>query len=280
MRPLRKAEIFNQDLHQGKLQIRYFNLESDKKSGDSILIVSPDGKSMLIDAGIVATGHKLNKYLNDLSIDRIDVAVATHPHHDHIGGYETILKTKQIGTLLMPELPHTTSAYARFLNTIQKRNVTPTYVVAGNHFSLGKEVSVEVLSPSHEALEKARKEKKLSTRYINNLSLVLKVTYRDQTFLFTGDIYKKQEEKLVNFKGEKLHVDLLDAPHHGKRTSSSNLFIQTVQPSYTVISMNNLRSKRAYSRYEKTGSRVVSTGINGNILIVSDGQSLTIKTER
>ncbi|WP_227939907.1 ComEC/Rec2 family competence protein [Alkalihalobacillus deserti] len=275
-----RNELFNKEQHQGKLQIRYFHLEANEKSGDSILIKSPDGQTMLIDAGMVDTGDQLDRYLDQLSINKIDYAVATHPHHDHIGGYHTILQSRQIGLLLMPDLPHTTEVYSTLLNRMTERNIQPTYVKDGDRFRLGKNVEVEIISPSNGALEKAKKEKKLSTKDINNLSLVIKLTYNNHSFLFTSDIYKKQERKLVHLKEDLLDVDVLDAPHHGDSTSSLQAFINTVKPSYTMMSANIFQSKKVYERYLKSGSEVYATSMYGNILIVSDGEHLKIIPEK
>lgn len=273
-------EVFNQEEHNGSLQIRYFHLEANEKSGDSILIESPDGHTMLIDAGMADTGEQLDRYLDQLAVDQIDYAIATHPHHDHIGGYHTILQSRKIQSLLMPDLPHTTDAYSIFLNKMIEHNIERTYVREGDRFSLGEDVEVEVISPSEEALKKARREKKLSTRDMNNLSMVLKVTYKDHSFLFTSDIYKEQEKRLVHLKEELLNVDVLDAPHHGDRTSSSQTFIEAIQPRYTIMSANIFQSRKVYQRYVKSGSEVYATSMHGNILVVSDGETLQVIPEK
>jgi beta-lactamase superfamily II metal-dependent hydrolase len=277
---LRTAELFDESQHIGNLQIRYFDLEADSKSGDAILIQSPDGETMLIDAGMVATGQALDSYLIQLNVNKLDYAVATHPHHDHIGGYQTLIKSKQIDVLMMLDLPHTTETYKTFQNLLKENLINTQYVQAGDRLTLGSEVEVEILQPSFSALENARNEMELSTAEMNNLSLVIKVTYRNNSFLFTGDIYKKQEKKLIKQYKEQLDVDLLHAPHHGDSTSSSQAFINAVSPRYTMISANNLQSKRVYYRYQKSGSEVYATSRVGNILIVSDGENITITTEK
>ncbi len=277
---LNTEEVFDTKQNEGSLQVRYLHLKADRKSGDSIFIQSPDGYTMLIDAGMVDTGEQLDRYLDHLSVDQIDYVIATHPHHDHIGGYHTLLQSRKIDTLLMPELPHTTEVYSVFLNKMIEKNIRPTYVKEGDRFKLGENIDVEFLSPSEGELEKARKEKKLSTRDINNLSLVIKVTYQDHSFLFTSDIYQKQEKQLVHFKKELLDVDVLDAPHHGDSTSSSQAFINAVKPRYTIMSANIFQSDKVYERYLKSGSEVYATSIHGNILVVSDGETIRIIPEK
>ncbi|WP_332696789.1 ComEC/Rec2 family competence protein [Halalkalibacter lacteus] len=260
-----------------ELEIRYFYLEADQKSGDAILIESPDGKTMLIDAGMEKTGSQLDEYLKQLQIDQIDYVISTHPHHDHIGGFLTILDSREIGVLLMPDIQHSTKIYLDFKNMLMQKKINYKYVKEGDQFVLGEGVKVEVISPSKEALNKAEKAEDLSTADINNLSLVLKVTYQDNTFLFTGDLYKKQEKALVEAKKELLNVDLLDAPHHGDATSSSKQFINAVNPQYTIISANILQSKKIVERYKKSGSHVYATSKHKNILITSDGCEIHVR---
>ncbi|WP_161784701.1 ComEC/Rec2 family competence protein [Halalkalibacter okhensis] len=272
-------EIFDETLHKGALQIRYFDLEADTKSGDAILIESPDGKRMLIDAGIVDTGEKLDHYLDQLNVNHLDIAVATHPHHDHIGGYHTLLKSKQIDLFIRPNLEHHTETYQVFRNLLREQAITEQFVAAEDRFTLGDHVEVEILGPSEEELIHAYESGKLSTAKMNDRSLVLKVTYLNHTFLFTGDIYKKKERELIKLYGDKLDVDVLHAPHHGDRTSSSQAFIDTVKPQHTIISANILQSKKVYNRYVKSGSNVYATSKNGTILLVSDGEDLTVLSE-
>ncbi|WP_088103271.1 ComEC/Rec2 family competence protein [Halalkalibacter urbisdiaboli] len=272
------TEFFTTDDTE-KLTIRYFYLDAAEKSGDAILIKSPDGKTMLIDAGIVETGSKLSEYLDNMNIDQLDYAIATHPHHDHIGGYDTILRNKEIGKLMMPNIRQVTSTYKNFIQTIEEEMIDVAYVHAGNQFYLGRHVLVEVISPEKEDLQKASAKKELSTAEINDLSLVLKVTYHNRTFLFTGDIYKKQEKKLVQEKKAALAADFLDAPHHGDKTSSSQEFIHAVHPQITVMSANILQSRTVYNRYKKSGSDVYSTSKNKHILIESDGESIKVSPE-
>ncbi|MFC0472430.1 ComEC/Rec2 family competence protein [Halalkalibacter kiskunsagensis] len=267
---------FAQTNDADKLEIRYFYLEADKKSGDAILLESPDGKRMLIDAGMEQTGQQLDRYLKQMQIDQIDYVISTHPHHDHIGGFSTILDSLDIGVLLMPNIKHSTKTYVDFTNLLTKQKIPYQYVKEGDRFTLGEDVEVEVISPSEEDLDSAAKEKHLSTADINNLSLVLKVTYCDNTFLFTGDLYKKQEKQLVAAKKELLNVDLLDAPHHGDSTSSSRQFINAVNPKYTIISANILQSKRVMKRYEQSGSHVYTTSKHQTIVITSDGKEIHV----
>lgn len=272
-------QIFDTSAYEGKLTIRYFNLEADEKSGDAIYIESPDGKNMLIDAGIELVGPKLAEFLQELEVEHIDYGIATHPHHDHIGGYLSLLYTHDVGQLLTANVPHITNTYQRFMEVIEDRKVDLQYVEDGDTFMLGKDVKVEIMNPE-QGTHPDRLPDQLSTEDINNLSLVVKLTYRNRSFLFTGDIYKEREYELVERYGERLNADMLDAPHHGDSTSSAPLFLQTVRPQYTVISANIFQSKPVYDRYRKYGSEVYVTGVDGHILLVSDGDTIEMITQK
>lgn len=278
--PIRRTEaIFSRDQEEGSLTIRFFELEAEEKSGDAIFLTSPDGKTMLIDSGTVLTGPKVDEYLQKLGVDTIDYAIATHPHHDHIGGYHTLLRSKQINHMYMANIPHETETNTTFMQLIEQNGIDYEFLEDGDRFSFGDEIEVAVFNPPAGTGPDTLPEE-LSTTRINNLSLVLKLTYKDTSFLFTGDIYKSHEAILVEEKGELLQADLMDAPHHGDSTSSSSALIEAVNPTYTVFSANIFQSKRVYDRYRDHGSEVYVTGVDGHILVISDGKEIQVITER
>ncbi|MFD2673606.1 ComEC/Rec2 family competence protein [Marinicrinis sediminis] len=270
--------FFDRSRDEGQLAIRYFHLTDREKSGDAILIESPDGEKMLIDAGYVPTGKKLDQYLNRLDVSKLDVAVATHPHHDHIGGYLELLQTQEIGQLLMPDLSNRTSTYQKFMKLVEKNDIEVHYAEEGTNFMLGSSVQIEVLNPPKGTTGKWAGS--LNTAQMNNRCLVMKLTYGDRTFLFTCDIYRQAEHALTAKYTDQLNVDVLHAPHHGDNTSSSIPFIYTVQPKVTLISSHERYSSRVYSSYEEAGSRVFMTGEHGNLLILTDGYDIQIVSQQ
>ncbi|WP_048601430.1 ComEC/Rec2 family competence protein [Rubeoparvulum massiliense] len=266
--------FFNPELSNGQLQIRYFHLEAEEKSGDAILIHAPNGETMLIDAGIKEVGPKVAEYLQQLGLTHLDYAVATHPHHDHIGGYTTLLRTLEIKQFLTVNVPHTTETYKSVVALLEERQIPVTYLEEGDLLQLGEEVTIEVLNPP-KGTGPSTLPAELSTSTINNHSLVMRLTYEDQSILFTGDIYKEREYDLVERLGPKLQADVLDAPHHGDKTSSSKSFITAVQPKYVIMSANLFQSKAVYDRYRKQDIDVFITGIDGHLLITW-GQTPTV----
>jgi competence protein ComEC len=278
---VRTEQIFDKEADKGQLTIRYFYLDGANLMGDSFLIISPDGKTMLVDAGLPEVGPQVVKYLNKLGIDSLDIALNTHPHIDHIGGFATVAKEKPIKSFYMVNLPYTkSSAYNNAMAPLEAKQVPIKTLEEGDIFQLGEHVRFEVLSPPKGALPEAVKT--FSAPEINDYSMVLKMTYGERTFLFTADIYKHREIELTSSPWkEKLKSDMMDIPHHGSEsTSSSEAFLQAVSPQIVIMSQNLFQSPNLLERLEKKGAKVYSTGMHGNIMLRSDGKAMNVTTEK
>lgn len=278
---VRTEQIFDKAADQDQLTIRYFYLAGDQLMGDSFLIVSPDGKTMLVDAGLPQAGPQVVDYLNKLGIDSLDIALNTHPHIDHIGGFATVAKEKQIQSFYMVNLPYTqSSAYNNAMGPLEAKKVPIKTLEEGEVFNLGEYVRFEVLSPPKDALPGVVKT--FSAQEINDYSMVLRMTYGERSYLFTADIYKHREIELANSPWkEKLKSDMMDIPHHGSEsTSSSEQFLQAVSPQIVIMSQNLFQSPNLLERLEKKGAKVYSTGMHGNIMLRSDGKTMSVTTEK
>ncbi|MCI3926893.1 MBL fold metallo-hydrolase [Paenibacillus sp. TRM 82003] len=262
----------------GELAIRYFDIESDEKSGDAILITSPDGKHLLIDAGIPAAGPKLHELLGRIGVEELEAAVNTHPHIDHIGGFTTLLRTMPVKQFYHNGIRHTTETYRKVQEALEEKEIPGRILREGDRIEFAPGVSIEVLNPPEST--HAGQYDLWGTEEHNNHSLTLLVTYEETRFLVTGDLYKTQEYVLVDKYGKRLKADLLHAPHHGDLTSSSSPFIRAVDPEFVVMSANILQSLDVFNRYERLGAEVWTTGLNGNLLFVSDGERLRVVPER
>lgn len=274
-------EIFDTEKQNDLLTIRYFHLTGDIEGvmGDSIYIQTPEGHSMLIDAGTPDAGPQVVRYLNLLGVQSIDVVINTHPHIDHIGGFSSVLPEIEVKKLYMEDLPYPASeAYMNAMNALENERVPYEILQEGSVFWLGEDVSIEVLNPEKEVLPDAVKTFKASE--INQFSIVFKMKYKNQSFLFPADIYIDREEELVDRKKQQLKADFLHAPHHGWNTSSSPKFIAAVSPQVVVFSNDKVGHLEVKERYEEIGAEVYSTGIHGNILITSDGSKLKVITEK
>ena len=175
----------------------------------------------------------------------------------------------------MPRLSNTNTVdsltYQDLINNISKRCVNPIAVSAGDSFILGSS-TVEILSPQKQ------------DDNLNNMSIVLKVTYGETSFLFQGDSESDVEKQLLR-SGYDLSADILKVGHHGSNTSSTNIFLETVNPDYAIISCgddNNYGHPNSFVIERLEGNNITPyiTSINGNITAISNGKLITIITEK
>ena len=278
--------VFDNEKYQGLLTVRYFYLPGDKKMGDAILIQSPEGKTMLIDAGTELGGALAVNYLKRLGIEHLDIVLNTHPHEDHVGGIGAVAAFRTIGQYMRTHFAYTDSPYYRnSMKAIENKKIPVQIIEEGTTFYLGDEVKFEVISPPRGFSEKDIVNYEPKT--INHYSAVIKMTYKNNSFLFTGDIYKEREYQLLASPWKaQLKADVLDVPHHGNgRTSSSQAFIETVSPKIAVMSQNYGKfhvehiDPNLIKRYEASNAKVYVTGMHGNILITSNGNELNVYTE-
>lgn len=268
-----------------KLIIRYLDVNpeyTDERSGDLILITTPDGQNILIDSLVPEFGPHIVTRLQELGIEKLDYAIASHPHIDHIGGFLTILNEIEVEHFFQINVPYTTSSIYRDLQTILvQRDIPFSYLEEGVLFQIG-ELEFEVLNPpkgtSGETVPSPEVLK--NARILNDLSLVMRMDYKDFSILFTGDIYIPREmELVVNFE-DKLNVDILDMPHHGDTTSNSSMLISAANPKYAMMSNDGIYSISTIDKYSSYGVEIFITGSNGEITIVTDGEEIDITTER
>ena len=275
-------EIFDAIKYKGKLTIRFFNTDvpiEGSSEGDLILITSPDGANMLIDAGLPESGEVLVEYLKKLNIEKLDYAVCTHMHIDHIGGYIHVLNNFEVSKMFFPNFTEYNSKTVKTVKgIIEEKNIPVEIVKTGDTIKLGESVEFEVLAPEEDIIVPNGTVPEKSNGFINNNSIVLRMTYMEKTFLFPADIYWEREDILIAEQGEKLKVDLLKVPHHGSSTSSSFNFVNAVEPEYAVITSRS-PDKEVYDRYKRKGTRLFITGLDGNILVICDGTDIEVIQE-
>lgn len=275
--------VFDLDKYEGELTVNFFHLENDEmQSGESILVHTPEGQSILIDAGIPEVGPIIDGYLDDMGIEKIDYAMPSHPHADHIGGYHTIFKTKDIGKLVDINVPHATATYEKYQEIIKEEDIEVEFAEAGDVYEIEDDLTLEILNPPKGTSVETMPDdySSRSASHLNNVSMVIKMTYKDISFLFTGDIYLAQEVELVKEYGDELKVDVLVAPHHGDESSSSGGFIDAVNGDYVVIPSNRIASTNLPAKYFDLDYKVYHTVADGNVLFVTDGEEIDIITEK
>lgn len=274
--------VFAADDYEGQLTIHFFHLlaeESAAQSGEAIFIKTPEGKTMMIDAGKPESGPLIDEHLDQMGVDKIDLVMPSHPHVDHIGGFQTLFETKEIGKVMDINLPLETGAYKKYEKLIEEKDIELEHPDKGDIIEIEKDLTIEILNPPKEMVKEYLKMGNLSAGIVNDLSMVMKLTYKDQTFLFTGDIYKGIEDQLVNAYNEALDVDVVVVSHHGLGTSSSKKFVEATDPDIAVIPTNLLMDKSVYDIYKDQGSDVLVSQMDGNILLATDGKKIDIITE-
>ena len=235
------------------------------------MLITQGGFSMLIDAGNNADGEMVVEYLKNLGISKLDYVVGTHPHEDHIGGLDNVINEFEIGQIIMPKVSHTSKTYKDVLTAVQKKGPKITAAKAGQSYSIGS-ATAHVLSPVKDKYDG-----------LNEYSVVIRLTYGDNAFLFTGDIEKVNENELLSSK-QTLLADVLKSPHHGSRTSNTQGFINAVQPKYGVICVGKDNSyghphSEVLKRLENHMT-VYRTDKNGTITVTSNGTDINIETEK
>lgn len=247
-----------------KLKIYYI----DVGQADSILIQN-ENEFMLIDAGNNNDGPLLVKYFQSLNIKDFKYVVGTHPHEDHIGGLDDIITNFNIGTIYIPDAITTTKTFEDLLNSIEKKNMTFTVPKTDSTFNLGK-ANVKVIYTGTD------------TKDLNNTSIVLKLTFGNTNYLFTGDATNTTEKKILN---KDISADVLKVGHHGSNYSSTDNFLKKVNPKYAIISVgkNNIYSHPAtktITKLNKLNIKIYRTDELGTIILTSDGKNIDITNEK
>ncbi|MFA5780014.1 MAG: MBL fold metallo-hydrolase [Elusimicrobiota bacterium] len=244
--------------------------------GDSILIQTPLNKNILIDGGLWYAGEKnIAPVLKSKNIEKIDTVVLTHPHGDHYGGLEYILKNFKVSEVLDGGIVSPVEPYQDFLEEVKKSGAAYKIVAVGEKYDWGGCEAI-VLNSKNEIL--------YSTAAYNDHSIVIKLVHGKNSFLFTGDIEKEAENFLRRY-GTKIKSTVLKIPHHGSSSSSSYEFLKKVAPKIAVLTVGypndyGLPVFSTLEKYKQLNVKLYRTDIDGNIEIISDGKNLKINTEK
>ena len=244
----------------------------DVGQGDAILIETHDGVQVLIDGGRdIAVLPELASAM-PFGDTNLDMVVGTHPDLDHIGGLIDVLERYDVANILTTENKGESDASAQYASLVEQEGAEVVYARRGQEFTLGASTTLRVLFP----------ETNPKDMESNTSSIVLQLQYGSSTFLFTGDSPKSIEEYLVLTEGEHLQSDVLKVGHHGSRTSTSELFLDEVAPTFAVISAGKDNSY-GHPHVEVTdllfnaGVETFSTAEEGTITFVSDGHAIWVR---
>lgn len=238
--------------------------------GDCTLIKTSDG-NMLIDAGENGYEPTVLEYLQAQGVDSLEYLVATHPHSDHIGGVAEVLDAVPTRNIIMPRLSKnntpTTATYEKMLKSIKNSAAKVISAKPGNEYSLGG-AEFTVLAPFEQ------------DENLNNMSVVLKLTYKGYSFVFSGDAEKDVEKQILK-AGYDISADVYKGAHHGSSTSNSKNFVKAINPTYAVLSYEQDNSyghphRETIDLFNKEGIVYYSTADYGTIVFTVDNNVLDV----
>lgn len=243
----------------------------DVGQGDGILIITDSG-NILIDAGPASASGYLNSYLDEYSVNDIEYAIFTHPHEDHIGGATSVINSRNVKNVIIPDIEYDSKTYDRLLTALEESvntNIIPP--TSGEVYSVG-DLCIQILAPNSAVYKST-----------NNYSIVAKITYGSTSFILTGDAEILSENEILSlYSKSELKCDVLKIGHHGSTTSSGTAFLDAVSPSIAVIScgagneyghpnietLDNLTTKNI---------TVYRTDILGSFILTTDGTTVALK---
>jgi competence protein ComEC len=253
------------------LRLFYF----DVGQGDSILLRTPYNQDILIDGGpdssvLSKLGRALPFYDHD-----IELLIITHPHPDHYQGVFDVLKRYKVDKILISTDEGSNKGYRQLLEQIKSRAIPLQIINQATRVNLGDYLTFDILFPDHSVKE---------TEKENNMSVVGRLVFYNQTFLFTGDSEQEREGYLISKKA-KLNSDVLKVGHHGSSTATSEEWLKAAAPKIAIISVSAHNtyghpSLRVLRRLERQGIKIYRTDENGDIKITTDGETLKVKTAK
>lgn len=269
---------------QAPLVVHFFNVGQ----GDSTLIHTDSNIDILIDGGPDDTIlQKLSETL-PATDHTIELVILTHPHADHVSGLVSVLDRYRVEKIITTGVTHTSNTYLSWLKKIKEKNI-PTEIATANqkyHFkdSAGTPLSLTILYPMQSLAGTDAPSDHLDTGGgLNDTSVVARLDYNEQSFLFTGDASSVIESTLLTAK-QSIAATVLKIGHHGSRYSTSKRFLEAVRPRYAVIQVgkNNYGhpAPATLQTLAQEQVKIFRTDTDGDITMLTDGKTLTTKSSK
>ncbi len=239
-------------------------------SGDSCLIVTPKNKKILIDGGGSERGSSnigektLLPYLLNRKVSKLDYAIISHFDSDHCEGVLYVMQKIKVENVIIGKQFETCENYKEFIKIVKQKNIRVISVEKGNKVNIEKDMYFNVIWPDSNNIVNENK--------LNNNSLVFKMNYKNISALFTGDIEKIAEEKIILNVKEELKSTIIKVAHHGSKTSSTEKFIEKVKPKIALIGVGEKNtfghpSNITIETLEKAGTKIYRTDKMGEIIL-------------
>lgn len=298
-------------------ELRVHILDVGPINGDSILIVSPAGKSVLIDAGDSGKGKQVLEALKRNGVQQLDYFIGTHPHPDHLGAADEVMKgTKVLNVIdngLPPTLPAGMVAEAKKTTPVQARrtsaktarpdktaSITKFYddykaaiaasganyqnAAQGQQIDLGGGARLTILAPTEPYF--TRDYMKAGGNEANANSIVVRLDYGEFSMLLSGDAETQTEHRLLT-KDLNLRANILKIAHHGSKYATAADFLERVKPSVAIISVGEWNryghpAQAVLDRLKALDVKLYRTDLQGEITITTRGREndYSVKTAK
>lgn len=238
----------------------------DVGQADCILINS-NNHFALIDGGNNRDGKKLVEYFKSLGISEFEYIFGTHAHEDHIGGLDYIIRSFNVDKVYMPDAKSNTETYNDIIKVLKDKNMELSIPSIDSELELGNS-KIRVLFSGTDTIE------------LNNSSIVLKLLYGDNSYLFMADAPSDIEREILN---KNIKSDVLKVGHHGSQYSTSANFLYKVYPKHAIIQVGNnndygLPKQVTLDKLNRIGAKIYRTDLDGTIISTSDGKNISFET--
>ena len=242
----------------------------DVGQGDAACVLC-DGKAMMIDGGNKSASSMIYSFLKSHEINYLDYIIASHPDADHVGGLAGALNYASVGTAYCTVQEFDSESFNDFTKYLKLQDREITVPSSGDVFYLGS-AKVTIVYPQDGEIES------------DNTSIALRIEYGQTSFFFAGDC-ESQDEAVIIQSGYPLKSNVLKVAHHGSRYSSTNEFLNAIQPDYAVISVGGDNqyghpTNDVLSDLQDRGVTLFRTDIQGTVHCISDGRSILFDVER
>lgn len=266
VRMLQKKEVYEETTAVEEISVHFI----DVGQGDCIFIDGPGNYDILIDAGDNSQGEKVVRYLEELNTDDIEIMIATHNHADHIGGLDDVLEAFEVEKIIYSDKTHTSKTYKDFWMAAQSEGAE---LIEDDNltFEIGENIRLYIFDPVDGEDD------------LNNSSVCALLDYDEVEALFTGDLESDYEDDLVRVAEGKLHkdIEIYKVGHHGSRTSSSEVLLNTIMPEVAIISCgeNNKYGHPHEETLKKLaggGAEIYRTDLSGSIVVTMNGTDYAV----